>query len=68
MKAKVSYSGNQKTRGNARRPFATIAIEPETEEEYAVLRMASCGQRRVYIYESGNAEIHILMPRAHNND
>ena len=67
MKAKVSYSGNQKSRGSTRRPFVTIAVEPETEEESAVLRMASVGKRRVYIYESGNAEIHVLMPRAHNN-
>ena len=66
MKAAITYSGNIERRGYGRMPTVRISVEPETEAEKAVLRMAYSGKRTVFIWESGNAEIKIQMPRGRN--
>lgn len=66
MKAEISHSGNMERRGYGRIPTVSIALTPENEVEKAVLRMAYSGKRTVYIWASGDAEIHIEMPRGKN--
>jgi hypothetical protein len=66
MKAFLAYSGNTVRRGYGRCPFVSIQVEPETEEEKAILRMLYCGQRRVDVWESGNISITTEMPRGKN--
>jgi hypothetical protein len=66
MKANIEWSGNNQRRGYGRMPEVHISIEPESEAEKAVLRMAYSGKRRLDVWESGNAEIVITMPRGKN--
>ena len=66
MKAKLSYSALVARGGQPKHGIVSILIDADTEEEKAILRMAYSGIREVSIYESGNAEITIRMPRGKN--
>ena len=67
MKAQVEYSDNVERKGYGRIPVVSIALQPESEEERAILRMAYSGKRKVNIWGSGNATIEITMPRGKND-
>ena len=63
MIARVSGSGNIERRGQGRRPYVNIALEPEGEVEKALLRTFFSAQHKVFVWSSGNAEIQFVLPR-----
>ncbi len=66
MKAQLDWSGNRERKGYGRNPVVHIRVDPETDEERAILRMTFSGTRTVVIYRDGTVIIEVVMPRGKN--
>lgn len=63
MKAILTGSGMIQRQGQGNRPWVEIDIQAETEEEKAILRLASVGTVHYNVWSTGNASVKFRLPR-----
>ena len=64
MKVTGISSGFSQKRGQGKQAYVNVFLEAESTAERAMMAMATAGTMKLYVYNSGNAELQITMPRA----